>query len=415
MSKKTLYIILGSIIIIALLVGVYFLTRDTIPTIEREIPTSDGSQPFGSEINPSDTSGRDDPFEPITDDGPLPLLRQITNEPVAGATTITTAAGDTVRYIERATGHVFDGNLSDILVKRISNTTIAGIHDAIWTTDGTRVVARFLSDDTIQTFTGALIDADIDLASEEFTTTSGNEKELQGSFLPNNITSITSSLDGSKIFYILSSASGAFGVIANPNGSSKKTIFTSPLSEWQVNWDTDNFITLTSNPTNGVSGIAYTLDTRNSKLTRILTDIRGVTSSMSTDGKRILYSESNRSNELSLKVRLRSDGSILSTGLQTLPEKCVWSELQSEIVYCAAPSILDPGTYPDSWYLGLVSFDDVIWRIDTTNGSTDIISDLERQAGEKIDATNLFFNESESHIFFLNKKDSSLWSLELVS
>lgn len=414
--KKFLYIIISITLIIALVIAWFFLTRDPLPDTTQIIPTNDSLLPFGSDIPDDNTTGNSDrPADFISSlfEGELPTLRQITTEPVAAVTTTTRDGVETIRYIERATGHVYEANFGDALVTRISNTTIAGIYDAVWVDNGDSVVARFLKDNVIQTFAGALRAIDPALASEAFTANDGVQFELQGSFLPDNISALTASPDGSKIFYILPSASGSFGVVANPDGTGKETIFSSPLSEWHATWDTNNLITVVSSPSNGIIGLAYTLDVRTNGLSRILTDVAGLTSKVSFDNKKVLYSESARQSDLTLKVRTQSDGALLSTGLRTLVEKCVWSKLQPEVVYCAAPAFLPSGTYPDAWYLGLLSFSDALWRVDTISGSIDIIAALKQQTSQDIDGINLFLNDEETHLFFINKKDSSLWSLEL--
>ena len=54
---------------------------------------------------------------------------------------------------------------------------------------------------------------------------------------------------------------------------------------------------------------------------------------------------------------------LLHLGLKTLPEKCIFNKFGSAL-YCAVPKQVPAEEYPDSWYQGVVSFDD--------NGTADI-------------------------------------------
>jgi hypothetical protein len=93
--------------------------------------------------------------------------------------------------------------------------------------------------------------------------------------------------------------------------------------------------------------------------------------------------------------------------LKTLPEKCIWSEVDVNKIYCAVPKNLPTANYPDDWYKGLVSFDDNLWQIDTLTGETTL---LLNQFG--FDIINIFKTKNEDFLFFQNKKDGTLWSLK---
>ncbi len=59
-------------------------------------------------------------------------LRELSREPVSGAGLLDLKAGTVVRYIERATGHIFEVELFSPNQNRISNTTIPLIYEAYW-------------------------------------------------------------------------------------------------------------------------------------------------------------------------------------------------------------------------------------------------------------------------------------------
>jgi len=72
------------------------------------------------------------------------------------------------------------------------------------------------------------------------------------------------------------------------------------------------------------------------------------------------------------------------------------------------------GSLPDGWYQGVVSFSDDIWRIDITTGVTTMLVSPPKTAGEEIDATKLLLSPDEAFLLFVNKKDSTPWSLKLT-
>ena len=72
------------------------------------------------------------------------------------------------------------------------------------------------------------------------------------------------------------------------------------------------------------------------------------------------------------------------------------------------------GLYPDSWYQGEISFFDQLWRIDVKTGNTSMLADPGNTIGaEEIDGIKLALDEGENYLFFVNKKNSILWELEL--
>ena len=137
--------------------------------------------------------------------------------------------------------------------------------------------------------------------------------------------------------------------------------------------------------------------------------INGLTTLTSQDGKLVLYSDNN----LSLNVYNISTKTADTIGVRTLTEKCVWGRA-NDALYCAVPKFIPSALYPDSWYKGGISFSDDIWKIDLKTGNTNIIANPESIEGsEEIDGIKLALDADENYLFFVNKKDSYLWKLNL--
>jgi len=220
--------------------------------------------------------------------------------------------------------------------------------------------------------------------------------------------------DQTKIFYTISHSIGSSGTVSEFDGTKKSQIFDSPLSEWQIDWPTPSLIAMTTKPAGGVPGFLYFLNSSTGTFTRAIAGVNGLTALVSPDGSFVLYSES-ISGGLSLKIYSFQNGDSETVAVTTLPEKCVWSKNNQEIVYCSVPSYLPEGNYPDVWYKGLVSFSDDIWEIDTLTGAGKLLARLEQLGRKEIDGTNLFLDSKENYLFLTNKNDSHLWSLKIAN
>jgi len=309
-----------------------------------------------------------------------------------------------LRYVERATGNIYQTFADKIDERKFSETVIPNVYEASLANNGESVVMRYLKTDekSIETFAGAL--------PKEFLgadTTGGNK--LTGIFLPENTTDISISPDTLKMFYLFNSGNSAVGIASSASGDKKSQVFDSPFTEWLSFWPNKNMITLTTKPSANVPGYMYAINPDKKDFNKILGNINGLTTLMSPNGKLVLYGNNN----LSLNIYNINTGEINPLGLRTLPEKCVWGKA-SDTIYCAVPKFIDAKEYPNSWYMGETSFSDDIWKIYITDGSTVIISDLVSINGaEDIDGIKLALDENEGYLFFMNKKDSYLWKLDL--
>jgi hypothetical protein len=77
------------------------------------------------------------------------------------------------------------------------------------------------------------------------------------------------------------------------------------------------------------------------------------------------------------------------------------------------PSQAPTGVWPDDWYKGIASPSDKLWEIDTDTGNTHSVSNLIQDAKTSIDAEWLALDPKGQFLYFVNKKDLSLWSVDL--
>ncbi|HNW71392.1 MAG TPA: hypothetical protein PKZ36_01205 [Candidatus Paceibacterota bacterium] len=309
-----------------------------------------------------------------------------------------------IRYVERATGNIFQTYADKIEERKFTTTVIPQIYESYFGDEGNSVVMRYLKDDnkTIETYIGKLPEQI--LGGDTL-----NNGDISGSFLPENITDISVSPDALSVFYVFNSGNNAIGSIAKTSNNTRNQIFSSPFTEWLSFWPNDRMITITTKPSYNVTGYMYSIDPNTKKMTKILSDINGLTTLTSPSGKIILYS----GNDLSLRIYNLDTRESTSTGIKTLPEKCTWSKTNT-ILYCSVPKYIDGIKYPDTWYMGEVSFSDEIWKINIENGTTTLLADpISFSKGEEIDGIKLSLDEKENYLLLINKKDSYLWELVL--
>ena len=326
--------------------------------------------------------------------------KSATSKPVAPMTEFVPA----VRYVARATGNIYQTFVDKVDERKFSNTIIPKVYEAYFGNKAESVIMRYLKEDerTIVTFIGSL-------PKEYLGSDTATDNEIKGSFLPDNIKDLVLSPDSSSIFYLLNNKDGAIGVTSGTLGEKKTQVFDSSFTEWLSSWPSSKMITINSKPSGLFPGYVYSIDPSKKDLTRILGGINGLTTLGSPNGKLILYGDNN----LLLNVYNVDNGEIEQIGVKTLPEKCIWGSV-SDVLYCAVPRTIGGGMYPDSWYKGEVSFSDEIWRIDLNTGNTTKMADpVSVEGGMEIDGIKLGLDSEENYLFFINKKDSYLWKLNL--
>jgi len=405
MSKKLIYTITALLFItLVVLVGYYFSTRGKagtdsgIPNIFKNFfPFGGDSVTYNSTTTP--VQNTDEPIDEPVDF--VKKLRKLSTEPVAGAGILDVKAGSVVRYIEKATGHIYEVELFSPRQGRISNTTIPQVYDAVWGNKNNSLVARYLKDnnETIDTYSLTLKDVS--------TTT---ENTISGIAFPEGIDDV--SIWGDTVFYLQKSKGGSYGYTSNFSGGLKKQIWNSPVNELTSQFVNQKTVALTTKQEESTEGFLYYVDTTNGSSRKILGNVVGLSTLVSGDGGDVLYVNQDGSFQMYVyNVKTKDFASVTPA---TFPEKCVWSKKDKTIIYCAVPRDAIEVGMLTAWYKGLVGSNDDIWKFNLVNGTSDIISNLNNESGEIIDVIKPILSESEQYLMFVNKRDNSLWSLDLT-
>lgn len=309
-----------------------------------------------------------------------------------------------LRYVDRATGNIYQTFADKIEEKKFSGTVIPKVYEAFFGNKGGSVVMRYLgaNEKTIITFIG-------NLPKEVLGGDTAGNNEIKGAFLPEDIKDVSLSADKGSIFYLFNVKDSAVGTTLNFLNNKKAQIFDSPFTEWLSFWPNNKMVTLTTKPSFSVPGYMYTVDTGTKNLNNVIRGINGLTTLASPSGKLVLYGDNNLSLNLFHTDTKASD----LLGVKTLPEKCVWGK-GNDVVYCAVPKTITGNQYPDAWYQGEISFGDQVWKIDVKTGNASMLIDpTSAPGGEEVDGIKLALDDSENYLFFVNKKDSFLWELGL--
>lgn len=376
------------LIAVAVFFYFYFRTPAAITPTTPEFPSTEDIEGAATETLPTT----------IGEGGKGPRLVKLADGPVAGAITGKSGGVLVVRYLEVASGNVFEVNVVTLEKKRLTITTIPKVEEALWNKAGSAVIARYLKEDgeTIESFAATIRPK-----------TGTTEGELVGSFLPANITAVSVSPSGKEFAYMRKERNRATLITAPFSGSPKTEVFRSPVLEWTPFWFANNTIALLSKPSALGGGVLLFVNRATGASETVLQGITGLTALPSPNGERVLISESSETG-FSTHTIERKSGRGIEISPATLPEKCAWGK-NSTTFFCGSPRSTPPASYPDSWYQGVVSFTDDFWEIDAATGIAHLLS----TSPEPIDLIMPLLDGDETHLIFINKKDGSLWSLRL--
>jgi hypothetical protein len=417
MTKKILLII-GILVIIGIALFLVFGSKPQTPGDSRVGFSIRDFLPFGKS-NDTGTS-----TEIIRGDGQngnalnlatsegTPRLRKLSTEPVAGAVIFNPPAGGAttslVRFIEKGTGNVYEARSDTLNIQRLTNTTIPKIIRAFWLPNASGFLAQTLmaENEVIET---NFVKLNKNTASS--TTEILTPFNTIISKLPTDIKEITIKPDGTKIFYYTNGGSISNWFVANPDGTNSSLVMSHPLTEWSPQWITGNTIVMQPKASSASIGSVYTFDIATKVFKKIGLEALGLSSNPNLDGSLDLISSGGNLPQLFLVNNKTVTAKNLN--VNTLTEKCIWLKAKNPTIYCAVPTQIPGGNYPDVWYKGLVSTEDFIQKIDINNDIFYNTADLSALAKQKIDVTDLSLSPDETHLIFRNKIDGFLWMLRI--
>lgn len=404
--KRLLIILASVIVLLGIGVGVYFyfFADKGSSLVVTDNPFSSAENIAGSEI----VSGS---VESPTNAGTevAPRLIKISNGPVslgisarnivasssiqeAGSTT-PSVSDVSVRYIERASGNIYEYLAHKRSLSRISNKTLPGIQNATWLSNGSLAFVQFLTKET---------------GSEYVATYMLPVSGDGGKFFEQNLEEVRVA-GTSTILTLLSGTTGSVATLSKTDGTGARTLFSSVLSSLKVYTPRPDTFFASTKASLVLDGYGFQIG-KTGGFTRILGPYRGLSILPSPSGKSVLYSYT-EAGTYRLQVLDVATHTAITLPVATLVEKCVWSN-DNLTVYCGVPTNF-VGKLPDDWYQGSLSFADRIWKIDMTARIASLVIDPSEVGKVSLDAVSLTVDPSGDMLVFIDRITGSLWAYDL--
>jgi hypothetical protein len=384
--KKTLLIIGGALIVIIVVAIWVYLFMYGKPANSGEVfaKFGFGGRDTSGDIQPSVPSTPTD-FESVVSTTPT-KLRQLTTRPVGGAQFTDTG----IRYVEQGTGHVYDINLTSGEETLVSGTTIPQTTSATFSNDGTHLTITSLRAQGTETIVGTI------------TMDAQNGGEVDGVALPPEATEITFTEDGSGVYYAIKGTNGTIGYLFDIEKETSTEVFSIPLRDVHVLWGNPLYVYTT--PTATQTGFLYRVENKN-RLTYMLQGLPGLTAVRYGEG--VVVSSITR--ERSVLVALKEDGTKVEQALPYIPEKCAVNPTDTTYVFCAVPINTSKGAFPDDWYMGTISYNDILWSMNTATGEATSMLNFLTESEQEMDVYHIGVKQDGMLLYFINKNDNTLW------
>lgn len=299
-----------------------------------------------------------------------------------------------IYFIDKETGNIYTAEPADYTPKRLTNTIVSGIYEAKFSNTGEYIVINKKNESGEMITQIARVpkteNSNLDFAYNL------NGKIKQFDFSP----------DGNNLVYLKDEGVGSSIYLFNPEKGTESKILTLPIKDLNIFWKNKNSILIQTKATSKENQKSFTLNI-NSKMLDFLYE--------NTDS--ILFSNNltqfivTRKNNLSYFDRPYSEDNIKN--LRTLADKCVFSS--SIVIYCGTPDSIAAENLPDDWYKGVAKFNDSIYKINLSNNMISEFFNVSQASGESIDIYNPKMDTNSKTFLFQNKKDLSLWLLDMVS
>lgn len=395
-------IILIIIVVVAVMLFSFFRTTPKEEIKLSELPASEKI----SEEKP--TLPQAAQFEEIKEKNieelPVFALIQITNEPISGFKPLKDGKA---RFVDKSTGHVFEVNLLNGGKEIISNTTLPKIFEVKWSEDAKKSLFKYLEEDEVKT------------VSAEFSGTparNASQSEAGGStkgfILPQNILSFGYVPGSDNIFYLVPTGDNQENgtiIRATYKNQSQREIYSSPFADFIVSFQKSDVLSLVTRPSGVAPGFLYQYNLSTGNFKKILGDILGLEAKWDKKGEKFAFSGYDANNQKPvLGFYDLKKQEVLSPVFSGLAQKCAFSQIDADIVYCAVPKNPSLALYPDEWHQGLASLEDEFFKINLKTGETKTIYN-ERP----FDVWEIEVAPNEDFLYFKDKEQEFLWAIKI--
>ncbi len=410
MKTKTLVEYLLAAIIVLILGGLagwyFFLRTQTETTIAQNIARGFGlAIPEGTgKGNVSSASPEAGTNAPSAQQERPAQLWRVEAKPTAGQLFVGEGNNLRLRYVERASGYVFEANPLTGQVMRLTNTLIPKVYEALLSENGHVLLRSLDTAGNITTFAGTISTS---------TDSSGGSpvSALTGSSLAKNIAGVSVHPLSGALLYIERTSGGGRAVEAEWDGGKQKVLLESAITSWRPAFLENGRTILVQAAADGVPGYAYELK-RSGAPDILLGPIPGLVvrvHPLSTPDA-LLWSQSARG-ELRLFTRINRNATAVQIPVRTVADKCAWSYGKDPVAYCGVPQGSAGQNFLDNWYRGAAHSSDALWRIDASAGTAEMI--YTPPSDTPVDMENISIDRAGEYVTFTDAADKSLWLFRL--
>lgn len=395
----TIILIIGCVLLLAFIGWFWLLPGSSAPVADK----IKGSLPFGTGegVNiPVDSNQQTVNSGEEREGQTIPNLFQISKDPVAGFVAFNkTGTTTTIRYADRATGHIYDVDPVTFEKTKVTNKTLPKIYEAYFKSDGSSVLYRSLGE-------GSEIIDNLSLALTAPKSTSTALYTMSATALRGDVDEVMVG-SGNTLYYSIKDSKQI--VSSNFDGSSLKTILNSPFTNWRITPYGKSLLIYTK-ASYSTPGYAYTIKS-SSSLSKVLGPLNGLVATANTSGTRVAYSYVEGGSTKTVALNTADDTTYPL--VSTIAEKCIWSDKNKGTVLCGVPSKTIGAEEPDNWYAGITHFSDRIWSTNVDSEISEILAQPEKDFNTPIDVYRPALSPNEDYLLFINKINLSLWALKL--
>lgn len=466
--KKVLafiFLILGVILITFVIF--FFLNREEAPEplpIDNSFPIGESN---GSGITRDQINQRNDTNITLTNQGvnvsnqdveakSALRLRKLYNEPVAGGLveTVTIFTEEEIPdpedpnappeiilneetsyetiFVDRKNGHLILDQEHKSSQEPLSTTTILQTYRSFFSQNN--VILQYLNQtqETIQTFAGTFREKnDIAITQEEPSETEDSEtsneetpesnpeparlvlqeRTLDGSVLSENIESISVSPDRTEFLYSIYGGRTEIRRSSFENPTEFQVVHQTPFRDVFVDWIQDDAFLLHAKADSRTEGFVEKISLTTGSITPITSGRSGL---LYTEDPSGTYSLSKDRSSESLVLRNTKTGTSHVTSFASLPEKCIWSNQEAGVAFCAGQDTSPLLPTPESWYQGNFAYTDSLFRVDLNTNSSIRIMDPVDEGVPSMDIIPQSLSEDDARILFINKNTLEPWIYKII-
>lgn len=401
LNKTT--IIIAGVVVILIIAAVFFFGRKSPLAVvgvtpQDQFPSSTNNPDAATEPTPTpaiETNIQNADSSVLAVDQikrlPVGTLIKLTDEQISSIATYGTTTARYNKNIPDALGHLYERNADGSSAEvKISNFTIPQVMKVVWAAGGTKAVVFY-------NLSGIIKKVIIDYKSTSTPKTS---------FLPDSVSDVALSPDGKSMAFINDLGDTRNIFTATSDFKNQKKILDNIIPGFELSWPGAKLLALKTKSSYAVMGYLYSVSASGGPLNKVAGGF-GLDAVWNKDGSGVLVSTVTSGGAIQpLKYIDIKTSNEKEVGLNTIAEKCAFSNITKEFFYCGAPGSGANAKYPDAWWQGNVSFRDAIYGVNGADGT------ITPMATSDLDVVMSKTLKDDSFLIFQDKTTGFLWSMK---